>query len=49
MGFLAAVLCLNDTLGLQGLWWAMVIFVVVRAVTLSFYLRRVTERFISLS
>ena len=49
MVFLAAVWCLGDTLGLQGLWWAMVIFVLVRAVTLSFYLRRVTDRFIAVS
>lgn len=45
--FLMAVWVLSDTLGLKGLWWAMVVFVVARALSLWLYFPRVTERFSS--
>ena len=43
--FLLAVWMLSEALGLAGLWWAMVIFVVARALSLWIYFAKVTERF----
>ena len=43
--FLLAVWLLSEALGLAGLWWAMVIFVVARALSLWIYFAKVTERF----
>ena len=43
--FLLAVWTLSETLGLAGLWWAMVVFVVARALSLWIYFAKVTERF----
>ena len=37
--------CFSEALGLAGLWWAMVVFVVARALSLWIYFARVTERF----
>jgi len=36
---------LSEALGLAGLWWAMVVFVVARALSLWIYFAKVTERF----
>lgn len=47
--FIIAVSVLSEALGLQGLWWAMVIFVVARALSLWLYFRRVTDRFNTIS
>lgn len=47
--FIIAVSVLSEALGLQGLWWAMVIFVVARALSLWLYFRRVTYRFNTIS
>ena len=46
--FLLAVWMLGNKLGLEGLWWAMVVFVVARALSLWFYFAKVTERFSSM-
>ena len=43
--FLLAVWMLSEALGLAGLWWAMVVFVVARALSLWIYFAKVTERF----
>ena len=43
--FLLAVWSLGKGLGLAGLWWAMVVFVVARALCLWIYFAKVTERF----
>ena len=43
--FLLAVWVLSEALGLAGLWWAMVVFVVARALSLWIYFGKVTERF----
>ncbi len=43
--FLMAVWSLGQMLGLEGLWWAMVVFVVARALSLGLYFRRVTKHF----
>ena len=43
--FLLAVWMLSEALGLAGLWWAMVVFVVARALSLWIYFDKVTERF----
>ena len=43
--FLVAVWIFSELLGLEGLWWAMVVFVVVRALSLWIYFSKVTERF----
>ncbi len=43
--FLLAVWTLSESLGLAGLWWAMVVFVVARALSLWIYFAKVTERF----
>lgn len=43
--FLLAVWIFGELLGLEGLWWAMVVFVVVRALSLWIYFSKVTERF----
>ena len=43
--FLLAVWLLSEALGLAGLWWAMVVFVVARALSLWIYFAKVTERF----
>ena len=47
--FLVAVAVLSEPLGLEGLWWAMVVFVVARALSLWLYFRRVTDRFVAIS
>ncbi|MEL0153518.1 MAG: MATE family efflux transporter, partial [Halieaceae bacterium] len=43
--FMLAVWALSESLGLAGLWWAMVVFVVARALSLWIYFTKVTERF----
>ena len=43
--FLLSVWTLGETLGLAGLWWAMVVFVIARALSLWIYFAKVTERF----
>ena len=43
--FLLAVWVLSEALGLAGLWWAMVVFVVARALSLWIYFAKVTEGF----
>ncbi len=43
--FMLAVWALSESLGLAGLWWAMVVFVVARALSLWIYFAKVTERF----
>jgi len=43
--FLLAVWMLSEALGLAGLWWSMVAFVVARALSLWIYFAKVTERF----
>ena len=43
--FLLAVWLLSEALGLAGLWWAMVVFVVARALSLWIYFDKVTKRF----
>ena len=43
--FLLAVWMLSEAQGLAGLWWAMVVFVVARALSLWIYFAKVTERF----
>ena len=43
--FLLAVWVLGNMLGLEGLWWGMVVFVVARALSLWLYFAKVTERF----
>ena len=43
--FMLAVWSLSEALGLAGLWWAMVVFVVARALSLWIYFGKVTERF----
>ena len=43
--FLLAVWMLSEALGLAGLWWAMVVFVVARALSLWIYFDKVTKRF----
>ena len=43
--FLLAVWMLSEALGLAGLWWAMVVFVVARALSLWIYFAKVTKRF----
>ena len=47
--FLLAVWVLGNMLGLEGLWWGMVVFVVARALSLWLYFAKVTERFNSLA
>lgn len=46
--FLLAVWVLGDELGLEGLWWAMVVFVVARALSLWCYFAKVTGHFRSM-
>ena len=43
--FLLSVWTLGETLGLAGLWWAMVVFVIARALSLWIYFAKVTESF----
>ena len=43
--FMLAVWTLSETLGLAGLWWAMVVFVVARALSLWIYFAKVTDHF----
>ena len=43
--FLLAVWLLSEALGLAGLWWAMVVFVVARALSLWIFFDKVTKRF----
>ena len=43
--FMLAIWALSESIGLAGLWWAMVVFVVARALSLWIYFAKVTERF----
>ena len=43
--FLVAVGMLTETYALAGLWWAMVVFVIARAISLWIYVPRLWEHF----
>jgi MATE family multidrug resistance protein len=44
--FLVSIWLLGDWLALEGLWWAMVVFVIARAISLWLYFPKVQRQFV---